>query len=268
MILFNEDYLFHHIDISKKPQCKDVKFKRAFQFLQLFLLQRIYGLDIRTHSLIRRSIKQRCKFDVFLGGSCNPTTWRYEQAIPYFQLRSISYYNPQVANWTPDLVDIEHHVKEFAPLLFFVIDHSTRSLAAIAEVGYLAARRRNLIVVMNPMPEEKNQTKFLQQKNSPNENDNKNDYENVCQARRTLRLLLQSVNIPVLDNVRVALDCAAFVIKNTSLDDVHSRPKSNESDDDGYGGSGESRSSSPISSDLGESCENRSFRLARIFFIH
>jgi hypothetical protein len=260
MNLLYEDYLFHRIDISKKPQCKHVKFKRAFQFLHLFLLKRIYGLDIRKH---HRSTKQQCEFEIFLGGSCNPTTWRYEQAIPYFQSRSISYYNPQVANWTPDLVDIEHRAKELASLLFFVIDHSTRSLAAIAEVCYLAARGRNIIVVMNRMPEERNQTKFLQQKIPINEYDNENDYKNVCQARRTLRLLLQNVNIPVFDDVRVALEFAVFVIKKTNFDDIHSR----QSDDDGYSSNRtSSRSPSPISSDFGESYENQSSRLARIFF--
>jgi len=213
MILLNEDRLFHHIDLSKKPQCKDIKFKRAFQFLQLLLIQRVYGVDVLTHSSIRRLSKQQNEFDVFLGGSCNPTTWRYKQAIPYFQLRSISYYNPQVDNWTPDLVEIEHRVKELALVLFFVIDHNTRSLAAIAEVCYLAARRRNIIVVMNPMPEDKNQTKFMQQKNSINEKDNKNDYENVCEARRILKILLQNKNIPIFDNINVALECATSFIE-------------------------------------------------------
>jgi hypothetical protein len=283
MTLFNENYLFHHIDISKKPECQNVQFKRVFQFLQLFLLQRVYGIDAITRSSIRRSSKQ-CEFEVFLGGSCNPTTWRYEQAIPYFQLRSISYYNPQVANWTPDLVDIEHRAKELAPLLFFVIDHSTRSLAAIAEIGYLAARGKNIIVVMNPMPKDKNQIKFLQQTKL----DNEKDHDNVCEARRTLRILLQSINIPVFDNVKVALECAAFFIKNIGVLDSsedanpsltrsigwdfrQTSSLTNESDDDGYGGSlGSSnrtlsRSSSPTSSDFYDSPsdENKQSRLEK-----
>lgn len=31
---------------------------------------------------------------VFLGGSCNPTTWRTEIAIPFLDARGITYYNP------------------------------------------------------------------------------------------------------------------------------------------------------------------------------
>lgn len=31
---------------------------------------------------------------MFLGGSCNPTTWRADTAIPELQKHGISYYNP------------------------------------------------------------------------------------------------------------------------------------------------------------------------------
>lgn len=31
---------------------------------------------------------------VFLGGSCNPTTWRKDIAIPELEKRHISYFNP------------------------------------------------------------------------------------------------------------------------------------------------------------------------------
>jgi hypothetical protein len=209
-------------DISKKPNCKNLKFKRAFQFLQLLLIQRVYGIDVVTCSATRKSLKhsqreqeqQEQNYQVFLGGSCNPTTWRHDHAIPYFQSRSVSFYNPQVANWTPDLVEIEHRAKELAPLLFFVIDHDTRALASIVEVCYLAARGRSIIVVMSPMPDKK-YTKFIQHKNSSLEEDNEADYQNVCEARRTLRALLRSINIPVFDNVRLALECAAFILERT-----------------------------------------------------
>lgn len=34
------------------------------------------------------------KCEVFLGGSCNPTTWRTDTAIPELQKHGITYYNP------------------------------------------------------------------------------------------------------------------------------------------------------------------------------
>jgi hypothetical protein len=37
--------------------------------------------------------------EVFLGGSCNPTTWRFDVAMPELQKLGISFYNP-VSNLT------------------------------------------------------------------------------------------------------------------------------------------------------------------------
>lgn len=34
------------------------------------------------------------KHEVFLGGSCNPTTWRQDIAIPLLKSLGITYYNP------------------------------------------------------------------------------------------------------------------------------------------------------------------------------
>ncbi len=35
-----------------------------------------------------------CKHEVFLGGSCNPTTWRRDLAIPRLKSNDITYFNP------------------------------------------------------------------------------------------------------------------------------------------------------------------------------
>ena len=201
---------------SKQSNLFTVKFQRAFEFLQLLLFYRVYGIDARTFPSRRRAPKplderSNC-CEVFLGGSCNPTTWRHEHAIPHFQSHFVSFYNPQVEQWTPELVQIEHQAKESAALLFFVIDHDTRSLAAIAEVCYLAARRRNIVVVINPMPDDSRETKFFQQKSCVDEHDNRHDYNNVCHARRTLRILLRSLNVPVFDQIRLALEYATFTL--------------------------------------------------------
>lgn len=34
--------------------------------------------------------------EVFLGGACNPTTWRHTTAIPFLEDRGVTFYNPQV----------------------------------------------------------------------------------------------------------------------------------------------------------------------------
>lgn len=46
------------------------------------------------------------EYDIFLGGACNPTTWRQTIAIPLCERAGVKYYNPQVDNWTPDLVSL------------------------------------------------------------------------------------------------------------------------------------------------------------------
>ena len=196
-------------DGSKRTPGAKVKFKRAFQFLQWLLVHRIYDVDAQ------RSSKGQSppSFEVFLGGSCNPTTWRQELAIPHFRSHSISCYNPQVDHWTPDLVEIEHCAKESASLLFFVIDHDTRSLAAVAEVSYLAARGRKIIVVISSMPTDGRETKFMQHKIRSCLDDDRDDYKNACEARRILRVLLQSLHVPVFDNIRLALEYATLILK-------------------------------------------------------
>lgn len=40
-------------------------------------------------------------YEVFLGGSCNPTTWRHDIVIPFLKSNEITYYNPQQSDWVP-----------------------------------------------------------------------------------------------------------------------------------------------------------------------
>lgn len=71
---------------------------------------------------------------VFLGGSCNPTTWRQDLLIPLLETRNFTYFNPQVKDWTPACVYEEAIAKNEAKILFFVIDNHTRALASMIEV--------------------------------------------------------------------------------------------------------------------------------------
>ena len=40
------------------------------------------------------NIESAAKYQVFLGGSCNPTTWRQDIAIPVLKSWGITYFNP------------------------------------------------------------------------------------------------------------------------------------------------------------------------------
>lgn len=90
------------------------------------------------------------KLQIFLGGSCNPTTWRQSVAIPYLELNGITYYNPQVDNWSPEVVHIERNAKQNAQVLLFVIDRQTRSTVSIVESAFIAGENENLVLVIYP----------------------------------------------------------------------------------------------------------------------
>ena len=85
---------------------------------------------------------------VFLGGSCNPTVWRTEVAIPIFEKHGIGYYNPQVDDWTPDLARTESLAKEQSSHLLFVIDKQTRAMASIVEATEYICRGKNVVLVV------------------------------------------------------------------------------------------------------------------------
>jgi hypothetical protein len=63
---------------------------------------------------------------VFLGGSCDPTRWRHEIAIPLLTKCRIPFFNPQVTDWSPDLIELEAKAKEECEVLLFVVDSQTR----------------------------------------------------------------------------------------------------------------------------------------------
>eukprot|EP00002_Diphylleia_rotans_P003973 TRINITY_DN1284_c0_g1_i1.p1 TRINITY_DN1284_c0_g1~~TRINITY_DN1284_c0_g1_i1.p1 ORF type:complete len:398 (+),score=77.67 TRINITY_DN1284_c0_g1_i1:50-1243(+) len=82
---------------------------------------------------------------VFLGGSCNPTTWRKDIAIPNLEKSKISFYNPQVDDWHSGLVEIERVAKRDAVVLLFVIDDLTRAIASMLEAAEYIGSGRNVV---------------------------------------------------------------------------------------------------------------------------
>jgi len=84
---------------------------------------------------------------VFLGGSCNPTVWRKEQVIPFLDESKISYYNPQVENWSNPVVPIEAQAKQLADVLLFVLDTQTLAMASMVEVAEHIASGSKVVLV-------------------------------------------------------------------------------------------------------------------------
>ena len=90
---------------------------------------------------------------VFLGGSCDPTTWRRDVAMPALDAAGITYYNPQVTDWKPELVEIEARAKEEADTLLFVVDGQTRAIASMLEAAECICDNREVVLVINDIPD-------------------------------------------------------------------------------------------------------------------
>jgi len=90
---------------------------------------------------------------VFLGGSCDPTTWRRDIAIPLLSAHGVTYYNPQVDEWSPELVETEANAKAEARVLLFVIDGQTRAIASMLEAAEYIGDGRTVVLVIQDMPD-------------------------------------------------------------------------------------------------------------------
>ena len=75
------------------------------------------------------------KITVGLFGTCGGSTWR-DAFMAVYDARGISYFNPQVDNWTPEMADNEaQHLVEDDIILFPVIRETT-GIGSLAETGF------------------------------------------------------------------------------------------------------------------------------------
>lgn len=107
-----------------------------YRIFSLFLLSLIQKQPLMEASFPGES------YFVFLGGSCGTTTWRRDIAIPALEKNGISYYNPQVADWNPSLVEKEKNAKKNSQCLVFVISRETSSAASMIEAAYYIGLKR------------------------------------------------------------------------------------------------------------------------------
>lgn len=150
---------------------------------------------------------------VFLGGSCNPTTWRSEVAIPLLEQQLVNYYNPQVSRWYPELIEKENFAKAFASVLFFFIDNQTRSIVAMVEVAELSATHRKLVCMVN----EYNQRNTV----ICGELVSEKELEDLKHAHKIIKNLVLRQGVPVFNNLNRAMNCVAEMIKdNPSTDQL------------------------------------------------
>ncbi|KAK9295226.1 hypothetical protein QLX08_010375 [Tetragonisca angustula] len=161
-----------------------------------------------------KSSSNRMAYEVFLGGSCNPTTWRSEIAIPTLQRLGITYYNPQVSHWGPELIAQEYEAKQTAKVLLFVIDNQTRNSAGIIEAAQLAAtRRESLILVIYP---------YRQGQTILDETVSIQEYCDLMNGLLVLQYLMERQRIPIFESVSIALNCTSKVLREEiHVQDLH-----------------------------------------------
>jgi hypothetical protein len=102
---------------------------------------------------IKRKWPKDYTLEVFLGGACGDTAWRKSIAIPLLAEAGITYYNPQVDEWKPDMVVVEAIVKERCAMLMFVIGPETRGIASMIEATQYICEGRDVVLVLEDVKE-------------------------------------------------------------------------------------------------------------------
>lgn len=85
--------------------------------------------------------------DVFLGGTCNNSTWRNE-LIPLLKNKGITYFNPVVDDWTPECQKIENWHKANDKYSLFVITKEMTGVFSIAELIDLSNKQPTRTIIM------------------------------------------------------------------------------------------------------------------------
>lgn len=151
--------------------------------------------------------------EVFLGGSCNPTTWRSDIAIPMLKKMGITYFNPQVDDWSTELIEVEHRAKAEARALLFVLDSETRAVAASVEAAHLAAAPRDLLLVLRP---------YSRHQTIGRETISDQEYIELSRARATLQEAVERRGLPAFTDIPAALRCARAVLRGARTHPRHS----------------------------------------------
>jgi hypothetical protein len=89
---------------------------------------------------------------VFLGGACNPTTWRADIACPLLEEPELAIYNPQRDDWDPWMIKAEADAKGAARVILFVIGSETRGIASMVEAAELIASGRDVVLALVDIP--------------------------------------------------------------------------------------------------------------------
>ncbi|CAH8451730.1 unnamed protein product [Schistosoma turkestanicum] len=147
------------------------------------------------------------RYDFFLGGACNPTTWRKEVAIPILDRLGLTYYNPQVDDWSPDLMELERKAKSMSDILLFVFENwRTRGLVSLLEVTYLASQKKPLVLCISKLDSTDS--------SAVSENIAKLEYQFLEEAMNCFLQMIKRLKIPCFSEVKTAVN---YAIHNSHL---------------------------------------------------
>ena len=95
---------------------------------------------------------------VFLGGTCNGTTWR-DDLIQYLK---IDYFNPVVKDWTSECQENEYKEKEICMIHYYHITSEMKGVFSIAEViDSVHNKNKITILCVDPTGFEESELKSL-----------------------------------------------------------------------------------------------------------
>jgi len=83
---------------------------------------------------------------IFLGGTCNKSTWRQKLVK---MLNTYDYYNPVVADWTPECRYEELHQRELSEYVVYVITAKMIGVYSIAEVVDDSNKRKGVVLCIS-----------------------------------------------------------------------------------------------------------------------
>ena len=90
------------------------------------------SIFLPTHTTATSNLGNAC---IGLFGTCGTTTWR-EKFINTYNDLAIPYYNPQVAEWTPELAQVEARHLLNDDIVLFPVTAQTYGTGSLAETGF------------------------------------------------------------------------------------------------------------------------------------
>ena len=145
---------------------------------------------------------------VFLGGACDPTTWRRDVAMPLLDGAGVPYFNPQVSDWSAEFEkEVEAPAKRNASHHIFVIDGQTRAIASALEATEYAMKRPRgtVFLVVNDIAdglEIKGQTITGR------------ELQDLNRARAYVRAMARDNDVPIYGSVEDAVAAVIAACKN------------------------------------------------------